>query len=74
MADNDPFRGIKLSEQASTPGLEQRLFAARTINAVPEPPETGRQAVVIQQSRHTRDPVTEGRSSPENEPQTSITG
>ena len=37
MASDDPFRGIKLSEQARTPGVEQRLFAAPTIDTVPEP-------------------------------------
>jgi len=37
MAGNDPFRGIKLSEQATTPGVEQRLFAAPSISTTPEP-------------------------------------
>lgn len=37
MAGTDPFRGIKLSEQATTPGVEQRLFAAPSISTAPEP-------------------------------------
>lgn len=37
MAGNDPFRGIKLSEQAPARGLEQRLFSRSTENAAPEP-------------------------------------
>lgn len=39
MASNDPFRGIKLSEQASTPGVEQRLFSNPRITPPPEPPK-----------------------------------
>lgn len=37
MASNDPFRGIKLSEQASTPGVEQRLFSTPPSAPTPEP-------------------------------------
>jgi hypothetical protein len=37
MAGDDPFRGIKLSEQASSQGLEQRLFAPTPKAPDPEP-------------------------------------
>ena len=37
MAGNDPFHGIKLSEQSTTPGVEQRLFAAPPKNVPLEP-------------------------------------
>lgn len=37
MAGNDPFRGIKLSEQAPAQGLEQRLFAPTPPAPTPEP-------------------------------------
>src|SRR4051812_35636487 len=39
MAGDDPFRGIKLSEQAPTQGLEQRLFATPPQQPSPEPQE-----------------------------------
>lgn len=37
MGGNDPFRGIKLSDQAPRQGLEQRLFAPTTPKPPPEP-------------------------------------
>lgn len=37
MAGNDPFRGIKLSEQAHAQGLEQRLFAPTPPTRAAEP-------------------------------------
>src|SRR3954469_6680915 len=46
MAVNDPFRGMRLSEQASPPKLEQQLFAPTPAPRPPsaKPPEPGQPA------------------------------
>src|SRR5688572_25368532 len=46
MASNDPFRGLKLSEQATSARVEQRLFSNPPTDTAPAPQKPAEKASV----------------------------